>query len=251
MTEFDQKTEALIEKYINGKLTVEEQIELEIKLSLNPDLEKDVAIKKLIAESLKDAQKKDLKTFMSKNASSKLTGNIWGKTWTRISAIFLILITVLVIFLDQRPNTFPYKMINQRNIGNYADLQKNYKVEHLKLDKTLKDFDSKSTFLAGLKDATKEEENFAVEEWKTIAKVDYNEALFILQKEKVQLINHELGSIKRLIQLEDGIIIETGDERFLQLEFKRHAEKPIPFFPDVAGEQADFTPINQHSILNL
>lgn len=101
MRDYDQKELAeKIEKYNRGKLKGEELIEFEIKLSLDESLRSEVALYQLLDETLQYGRQKQLDQYLKQNASSRLTGNFWGRRFTLISALGILLTGMLLLYME-------------------------------------------------------------------------------------------------------------------------------------------------------
>lgn len=107
---FDHDTYILIDRYLRNKMTDEEIVDFEIKLSLDPQLENAIKLRRLMIEAIRFRRKKELKEFLKRNSGIRFSGNIWGKNFTRFSAFLIILTGLLLIFTDpEDPRHAPEK----------------------------------------------------------------------------------------------------------------------------------------------
>lgn len=73
--------------------------DFEVRISLDPELKKEVEFERLLNETIRYYRRQQLKRYLYENATSKLMGNVWGRSWTRISAVIIILMGLLVLWL--------------------------------------------------------------------------------------------------------------------------------------------------------
>lgn len=90
MARFEKKVYIEIDRYLRGKMTPQERMDYEIKLSLDPELEKEVRFQDFLVRSLAYGRRKQLHKYLYENASTKLWGNAWGKTGTIISLVVVL-----------------------------------------------------------------------------------------------------------------------------------------------------------------
>lgn len=101
MRQYDDKELAgMIEKYNQGQLKGEDLIEFEIKLSLDEQLRNEVALYKMLDETIAYGRQKQLDQYIRRNASSRLTGNFWGKKFTLLSALGIALTGIFLLVVE-------------------------------------------------------------------------------------------------------------------------------------------------------
>lgn len=86
-----------IDRYLLGHMSPEEAEEFEARMENKPELKREVEVQHMLNDSIRLWRRAQLKKFLSENASSTLTGNIWGQTWTKISIGIFIVAGLLVL----------------------------------------------------------------------------------------------------------------------------------------------------------
>lgn len=93
----------LFERYYHKKLSHKEAVDFEMRLSLDETFRDNYHLYKLLVASAHHQRKKTLVQYIKTNASTKLTGNIWGNTWTRISLLIVVLVGLLIFLVPEKP----------------------------------------------------------------------------------------------------------------------------------------------------
>lgn len=91
---------AEFELYLSNKLSNQQLIDLEIRLASQPDLKTEFEFYKVFRLTARATRRKQINNYIQTNASTKLVGNIWGNTWTIVSAIFIIIVGLLIWYTD-------------------------------------------------------------------------------------------------------------------------------------------------------
>lgn len=91
----------LFERYVAGKLTEQDAMNFELRLSLEEDLKVHFELYKLVVQTSRFQRKKQIHAYIKTNATTKLTGNIWGKTWTKVSVIIIVVMGLLILMTRQ------------------------------------------------------------------------------------------------------------------------------------------------------
>jgi len=86
----------------NGSLAKDKMLEFELALSSSKLHSKAYEQFESLVEHIKALSRDELKKYISINTSTKLTGNIWGKTWTWVSAGFIALMGILIWIVDNQ-----------------------------------------------------------------------------------------------------------------------------------------------------
>lgn len=95
----------LFERYLAGKLTEHDAMNFELRLSLEKDLKVHFELYKLVVQTSRFQRKKQILTYIRSNAATKLTGNIWGKTWTKVSVVIIVIMGILILLAKQNRET--------------------------------------------------------------------------------------------------------------------------------------------------
>ncbi len=98
-----EHTESIL-NFSNASLSNEKMLAHELILSQNPDLLKLQEQVDKLGQIASLSRRLSLIDYISKNASTKLTGNIWGNKVSIYSAIFIALIGILVWISDHTPD---------------------------------------------------------------------------------------------------------------------------------------------------
>lgn len=92
-------------KYQKGLLNQNESLQFELLLSSDKIITKAFEQYKELANTISLIRRLTLREYVLKNASTKLTGNIWGNKISIASAIFIALVGILVWWADQVPDS--------------------------------------------------------------------------------------------------------------------------------------------------
>ena len=101
----------LFEFYELGKLDQKSRLNFELRLSLDKEFKTDYELYKLVIQSSRYYRKEKIIQFIKTNAATKLTGNIWGNTWTKISALVIALTGLLIFLSEQNKNSIDIESI--------------------------------------------------------------------------------------------------------------------------------------------
>lgn len=86
----------------NGSLAKDKMLDFELALSSNKLHSKAYEQFESLIEHIKALSRDELRRYISINTSTKLSGNIWGKTWTWVSAGFIALMGILIWIVDNK-----------------------------------------------------------------------------------------------------------------------------------------------------
>lgn len=92
------------EAYRSGKFSEEQALQWELKLSESANLTKTQEKYFELIAILRSIQRRVLSRFIIKNATTRLMGNIWGKKWSIVSAIFIALTGILIWYSKNNPS---------------------------------------------------------------------------------------------------------------------------------------------------
>jgi hypothetical protein len=109
MANYDKNIHLLIERYLADDLHGDELLEFEVKISLDEELQKEIEFQKLLNNAIRYGRILNLRQFLqAKTTATRISGNIWGKTWTRVSiAIFII---AGIFFILTKTNTDVFEL---------------------------------------------------------------------------------------------------------------------------------------------
>ncbi len=100
-------TQERIRQYLAGMLSAEETLLLEAEAATHLPLHKRIAVEKKMRALLRYAREKALQHYLQRHTTRRLTGNIWGRRWTFISAIIIGLALLAMWWLSDASDAPP------------------------------------------------------------------------------------------------------------------------------------------------
>lgn len=81
----------LFDKYSLGTITKEEERKMRLLIQENPELKLEFKSHQLLVKGIKLARKEELKDYLKEHGKVEYFQNIWGKKWSSISAVIVLL----------------------------------------------------------------------------------------------------------------------------------------------------------------
>lgn len=93
--------------YQRGTLSKNKMLDFELRLSSDKQAKKAFEQYEGLVEHIKALYREELQKYIAINTATQLTGNIWGKTWTWVSAAFIAAMGILIWTIDEAPLSPP------------------------------------------------------------------------------------------------------------------------------------------------
>lgn len=108
-------TEVFIQ-FSRGELSKDKMLDFELQLSSDKKYAKAYEQFEGLVENIKALYREELKKYISINTATKLSGNIWGKTWTWVSAAFIVAVGVIIWVTDNMPPPTTNSQPTEQNV---------------------------------------------------------------------------------------------------------------------------------------